>query len=169
MSDTHFCYSGSGIFRNTSQCKMNCRSPRNAVRVSAFASVNCSLLAGDAAGRQALKMKLCTSAELQKAGVQLHSSSSAGMWRVMLASPGSNVVSYQLGVKLSPLFPRHWAAKGRARTQRSDLGKQQNRCGFETCLENSGKATKSKTLLIYIPALLKTGKNNGFGVQGVVL
>lgn len=84
MSNTHFCYSGDGIFRDTSQCKMNYGSPRNAVRVSAFSSVNCSLLAGDAAGRQAVKTKLCTSAELQKAQVQLHSSSSASVWRVHL-------------------------------------------------------------------------------------
>lgn len=84
LNVTHFCYSGDGIFRDISQCKMNYGSPRNAVRVSAFSSVNCSLLAGDAAGRQAVKNKLCTSAELQKAQVQLHSSSSASVWRVHL-------------------------------------------------------------------------------------
>lgn len=108
-------------------------SPRNAVCVSALCRNKlrvmrrrCCWEEGSDGETLHTSAATLTGSCLQKAPAQPYSYNSAGFWRgavnkgggivSLCPSFGSNVISFQLDVKLSRLSPRQSAAKGRAST-----------------------------------------------------
>lgn len=88
---------GSGIIRNMSQCNMNGVSPRSAVWVSA--NINCSLLGGDAAGREAGKTKFLHISRACLAGKCCKKLER----KLMASAHPSKVVLFSAGLRALPL------------------------------------------------------------------